>query len=84
MEGRGRPSDLELVLLDDALREVLLQLVYDGHHRDVRLAGAGRRADQQVLVGAVRSREHHRLDAIEGRDATKGHLPDLYHTQDKL
>ena len=60
-----RFTDLELVLLDDALRDVLLQLVQYGEHGDVRLASTGRSAHEQVLVALIGSFEDERLDTVE-------------------
>mmetsp|Transcript_3106 Transcript_3106/g.7163 ORF Transcript_3106/g.7163 Transcript_3106/m.7163 type:complete len:711 (-) Transcript_3106:35-2167(-) len=45
------------------------QLVEDGKHRDVGLAGAGGRAQQHVLGGQQRGVVHLALDAVEGLHA---------------
>ncbi len=65
MHVTGVHLELVLALEDVAGADELLDLVDDGQHGDVGLAGAGGCADEQVLVGAVGRLEHHRLDAIQ-------------------
>ena len=70
-------TNLELVRLDDALVDMLLDLVYHRQHRYVRLSRAGRSAHEQVLVTLVGSVEHDRLDTVERLHALERDLTDL-------
>ena len=56
---------------------MLLQLVQHRQHGDVRLSGAGGRADEQVLVAGVGRLEHDRLDAVQRLGAAECFLSDL-------
>ena len=52
------PTDLEVVLLEHAVLDVLLDLLHDRQHGHVRLTGAGGRADEHVVVRLVRRLVH--------------------------
>ena len=58
-------THLELILLDDALRQVLLQFMQDSQHSDVGFSSSSGCADQQVLIGIVCRIKHHRLDTVQ-------------------
>ena len=71
------PLHLELVPLDDALFDVLLDFPDDRQHGDVCFSGTGWSRDQQVLVGVVRRVEHDRLDAVQLFHSFESDLIDL-------
>lgn len=71
-------SDLEFILLDDAAGlQMLADLVKDGQHGDVGLAGASWSADEKVFVGAVGRLEHQGLDPVQTLHPLEHQLPDL-------
>ena len=71
-------SDLEFILLDDtAGLQVLTDLVKDGQHGDVSLAGASRGADQKVFIGVVGCLKHHGLNPVQTLHPFEHQLPDL-------
>jgi len=70
-------SDLEFILLDDAALNVLVDLVEDGQHGDVGLAGAGRGADEKVFVGVVGRLVDQGLDPVQTRHPLEHQLGDL-------
>eukprot|EP00955_Chlamydomonas_euryale_P007407 78657-Chlamydomonas_euryale.AAC.1 len=63
---RRHVHNLELGLVNGAIwAAVQPQLVHDGEHRDVGLAGARGRADEHVLAREERGVAHRRLHAVE-------------------
>ena len=73
-----------LGLEDAVLVAALADLLHDRQQRDVRLAGAGRRAHEHVLVGVERGARHRRLQLVEALHALErelrvvGQLADLH------
>lgn len=71
-------SNLEFILLDDAARlQMLVDLMKDGQHSDVGLAGASWSADEKVFVGVVGCLKHHGLDPVQTLHPLEHQLPDL-------
>lgn len=56
---------------------MLADLVKDGQHGDVGLAGASWSADEKVFVGAVGRLEHQGLDPVQTLHPLEHQLPDL-------
>lgn len=71
-------SDLEFILFDDATRlQVLADLVEDGQHGDVGLAGASWGADEKVFVRVVGGLKNQRLDPVQTLHPFEHQLSDL-------
>lgn len=56
---------------------MLANLMEDGQHGDVGLAGAGWSTDEKVFVGVVGRLKHQGLDPVQTLHALKNQLPDL-------
>lgn len=70
-------THFKLVLLNDALFNMLPNLMDDSKHGNVGLSSTRWGTDEKVLIAVVSHWVHHRLDSVQSGAAPKCHLTNL-------